>query len=329
MLAVVLVLMGVHHYWMGLNPIHPDSNTGRQDAISEEPVADYSRIDAAAIALQPLPGETAAAFAQRLAQPAQTEVERARAIFRWIADNIAYDKELIARNDPKDVAVETAFAKRTTICSGYAQLYEAMAHAVGLECEVIHGWAKNLNATAATGDHAWNSVKVDGRWGLLDTTFAAGSVGPEGFVKEFKPWYFLPNPEHFVQSHLPSHPEWQFVNPPWTLARFDALPQTWSSFFGLGLVLGSHLDRTIVITNGELHFWILAPRDVYLGVEFYEGDAKLSLPPQVEGRAPGSLKYEWVFNISGHRPDRLVVFAGKQRYGYLKSVVEYKIQTNS
>jgi hypothetical protein len=128
--------------------------------------------------------------------------------------------------------------------------------------------------------------------------------------------------------HLPSHPRWQFVDPPWTLARFDALPRTWSSFFELGLVLGSHLNRTITITNGELHFWVLARRDVYLNAEFYEGSTELSLPAQLEGRAPESLKYEWVFNISGHHPDRFVVFAGKKRYHYQGSVVEYAIQTN-
>jgi hypothetical protein len=327
LLLAVLVALGIDHHWLWL-PGYKDSDAGPAEAFHDEPRADYTRIDTAALALQPLSGETAAAFAQRLVQPARTAVEQARAIFRWIADNIAYDKEVIARNNPDDVAVETVFAKRRTICSGYAQLYEVMAHAVGLECEVIHGWAKNLNATAATGDQAWNAVKVNGRWGLLDPTWAAGSVGRDGFVKEFKPWYFLPNPEYFVQSHLPSHPRWQLLNPPWTLARFDAMPRTWSSFFELGLVLGSHLNRAITVTNGELHFWIFAPRDVYLNVEFYEGHAKLSLPPQIEGRAPETLKYEWGLNISGHHPDRLVIFAGKERYGYRESVLEYQIETN-
>lgn len=325
LLVAVLLTLGIRNCWMWLS--HKDSDAGIAEAFHDGSGTDYTRIDAAALALQPLPGEGVGHFALRLVQPARTAVEQARSIFRWIADNVAYDKEMTASNNPDDVAVETVFVKRKTICSGYAQLYEAMAHAVGLECEVIHGWAKNLNATAATGDHAWNAVKVNGRWGLLDPTWAAGSVGRDGFVKGFKPWYFLPNPEYFVQSHLPSHPRWQFVDPPWTLARFDALPRTWSSFFELGLVLGSHLNKTIAITNGELHFWILAPRDVYLNARFYQGSTELSLPPQLEGRAPETLKFEWVFNISGHHPDRFVVFAGKKRYDYQESVVEYTIQT--
>ena len=36
----------------------------------------------------------------------------------------------------------------------------------------------------------------------------------------------------------------------------------------------------------------------------------------MEGRAPETTKYEWMFNLSGHHPDRLVVFAGKKRYLY-------------
>jgi uncharacterized protein (TIGR03000 family) len=39
--------------------------------------------------------------------------------------------------------------------------------------------------------HAWNAVKLDGEWHLVDATWGAGGIKDKQFVKKFKDYYFL------------------------------------------------------------------------------------------------------------------------------------------
>jgi len=203
-----------------------------------------------------------------------------------------------------------------------------MARAIGLECEAISGWSKDLDviSSSQSGDHAWNAVKVNGKWRLLDVTWAAGHRGPSGFEKQFSGWFFFPKPEYFVQSHLPSNPRWQFVDPPWSKQRFDSLPHTWAAFFELGLALGSHLDKTIPVTNGQFKFWLHVPSDVYVGENFYQGSTRLSIQPQADGKIPGTSRYEILFDLRGQNPDRFVVYASRSINGARPSVLEYSVR---
>ena len=59
---------------------------------------------------------------QYLIQPAQNELEKARVLFRWIAENIAYDVTYDhAHQSPEDV-LETG----TAVCAGYSGLYGSL-----------------------------------------------------------------------------------------------------------------------------------------------------------------------------------------------------------
>lgn len=99
-----------------------------------------------------------------------TDEDMARSINLWIVNNIKYD--YASFNDgsyakkPFD-ALDT-LNRRMAVCQGYANLYAALARAVGLKAKVITG-------TAFTGKewagHAWNEVLVDGEWQIVDSTW--------------------------------------------------------------------------------------------------------------------------------------------------------------
>lgn len=158
---------------------------------------------------------------------------KARAIFTWIASNIKYDlaayganrqpvgfsystqEEKIAKQKlmREDLALKTIKSKKG-VCEGYATLYAVVAEKAGLETVIIPGTSKSHPAHIGKGpgasDHAWNAVKINGEWKLLDTTWAAGVVTGEkpAFVFKFNDGYFFADPDVFFLNHYPDDKQW-------------------------------------------------------------------------------------------------------------------------
>lgn len=293
-----------------------------------EPVAatnPYEAIDKEAMALQPLSGETPAAFGRRLGALGKDATEKARAVFRWIADNVAYDldmlkaKNMAAFEDPVRV-----LNTRKTICTGYARIYDAMAKGAGLECEIISGWSPQSKTKGP--DHSWNAVKADGKWKLVDAGWAAGMEIGDKWEKRFSEGWFFPEPKTFLVSHFPTHPAWQLVDPPWSKARYDSMPRMWTGFFDLGLKLDSHLDKTIHPVAGQIRLQIQVPQDVFVSAELYKGGSKLEISPELSGRIPGTKRYEFLFKLAHQQPDTLYVYATKDINGAMNSVLMYEVR---
>ena len=228
---------------------------------------DFSQIDRLAKQLN-YSGTSVTELANLLAQNAQTESEKARIIYAWITQHITYDVaaflDAVNNDNYPDVTVETVLRDRTTICSGYSNLYYALAEAMNLESVIVIGYAKG--ATPASEkfqdiNHAWNSVRIDGAWYLLDAAWGAGSVRDNEFVPDYKPYYFATAPEEFINNHYPQDKGWQLLNNTYTRAEFDGLPSISSRFYNLGLKLVSHKNYQISTSN-RLNIEVKIPRNV-------------------------------------------------------------------
>ncbi|WP_062384514.1 transglutaminase domain-containing protein [Demequina iriomotensis] len=111
------------------------------------------------------------------AATATTEARQVTAIHDYLASSASYDKaafEAITRGEVDSALVARSqeaygiLVDGTAVCTGYAQAFLAMAHAVGLEAVEVTG---SDSAGLTGGDHAWNKVRVDGRWMLVDVTW--------------------------------------------------------------------------------------------------------------------------------------------------------------
>jgi hypothetical protein len=56
----------------------------------------------------------------------------------------------------------------TAVCTGYAQTFQLLAQASGLQSVIVTGVA---SSGVTTGGHAWNRVLVGGKWLVVDTTW--------------------------------------------------------------------------------------------------------------------------------------------------------------
>lgn len=199
----------------------------------------YEAIDRHALAAPPAAEESIDALAEYLTKPAKTDREKARAIFRWLTDRVAYNADdFLAGRPPGDNSAGAVLKTRKSVCAGYAALFEALARKAGLEVVTVPGSAKGYGyvaGQAAGENHAWNAVKVGGRWYGVDSTWGAGHLDPaKGFVKGLEEEWFLTPPEQLVLSHLPTDPARQFLDRPVDGDTFRRWPKVPTPLFASG-----------------------------------------------------------------------------------------------
>ncbi|MBW2735639.1 MAG: hypothetical protein JRH20_24915 [Deltaproteobacteria bacterium] len=186
-------------------------------------------------------------FKAKLADP----FERARAIHDYVADRIAYDAVALAEKRYPPYDPPTVLRRRKGVCAGYAKLFEAVALAAGLEAVYIRGQARQRDGGVDGEGHAWNGIKLGGRWYLLDVTWDSGSTEGRTFTKELRTTYFLTPPRVFASDHFPDKSAWQLLEPAIKRGDFIRQPMMRPAFYAAGLTLLSP-QRSHVTIEGEL-----------------------------------------------------------------------------
>lgn len=193
-----------------------------------------------------------------LTEPFQgDEALQARALFRWITDRIRYDTSAYFGGRQTTSGAggpESVLETRQALCGGYADLFTYLATEAGLEAITINGHSKGYGFSpeealreGLDSNHAWNAVRVDGTWKLLDATWGAGFINDEtrSFAKSFEEHYFFTSPEAFIFDHFPDDARWQLLQTP--LSESEYLNNAWvrPAFFQYGLSLESHQQQRI------------------------------------------------------------------------------------
>jgi hypothetical protein len=264
------------------------------------------------------------------AVPNPTERNRCKAIFLWIATNIRYDGSALQQTNPAEV-----MANRTAVCAGYAELFSELSRALNVECEIVTGQAKsNANDTE---EHAWNAVRIDGAWLLVDTTWAAGyyESGPETFVNSLP--YFLAPPEEFIYTHFPTHSQLQFLpGKEWTKTDFHTAPWVAPEFFKSGLSFGSH-PKGAISEESPLRLWFGLSNSnsgVRLSAEFRASGKSVTggAPEDIllqNGKTPGKHSWDMEIRVPDSLPSNtfLFIFASESRLnqGLFRPVASYRI----
>lgn len=168
----------------------------------------------------------------KLTSELTTDVERFRAIFKWVCSNIANDYSMYTRNmrkrrryrndsvklaawnnEFKRIAFQKLLKKNRTICTGYAYLIKELANLANIECEIINGFARTSTINVETlhsPNHSWNAVKLNDKWYLCDPTWASGIPNPTSYLFQFQfnDGFFLSNPNIFSINHHPVDEKW-------------------------------------------------------------------------------------------------------------------------
>ncbi len=260
------------------------------------------RTDAAAIAFYKTPanlGMTTAEYneisAQALAVVAEktTDLEKARAIYKWVTEYLYYDYWTFYNSASTNNSAASVFKKKRAVCEGYAELTNVMLRAVGIPSKVIIGFSKSpglltstdVSVNSGTANHTWNEAYFDAgdgagaKWQTLDTTWGSGNTyfkdysldnvdGPMSYD------YFMPSADFFARSHLTKTTEFNYIR-----AINDGVPVTVPAIYSNASLTGG----TLAIPEGTKYIYA----NSFKGLT---GLNSITLPSSVEGIAYGAFE---------------------------------------
>ena len=156
-------------------------------------------------------GQTVSEITESLTYGIENDSLKVVRIYDWVVKNITYDHAFLRKRIEGDTTLlqepYNVVARKKAVCSGYSKLIKTMCRQVGIEAEVVFGWTKDYRGSFDSQEHAWNVVKINGQWYVLDATW--GASGGDA-VKN----YFLTPPSVFMENHYPHDPMWQLSDKP-------------------------------------------------------------------------------------------------------------------
>jgi len=101
--------------------------------------------------------------------PDMTDYEKELALHDYMVRNITYDESPLGQIPWDSHTPYGALVKGVAVCNGYADSFKLLMDAVGIDCDVIYGEATSFYGVTLT--HAWNRVKIDGDYYMVDVTY--------------------------------------------------------------------------------------------------------------------------------------------------------------
>lgn len=116
----------------------------------------------------------------------KSNFEKIKAVHNWMIRNIRYDyKNYLRRRIPRSAyTVKGALLKKICVCQGYAVAFKKLMGSYHIPCKVVHG-------RAGGGGHAWNMVKLGGKWYHVDVTWDDPIIGESNGNTDIYYTYFL------------------------------------------------------------------------------------------------------------------------------------------
>ena len=92
--------------------------------------------------------------------------QKVKAVHNWLIKNVKYDyyRFLSGRVPKISHTARGALLKKLAVCDGYAHAFDMVMKKLKIKSKFVVGFANG-------GGHAWNMVKLGGKWYHIDTTF--------------------------------------------------------------------------------------------------------------------------------------------------------------
>jgi hypothetical protein len=257
----------------------PEAETEKPPPADTTPAAVWPQPEGVDRAVCDMPAEVQSSIAsvgEYLKRTFPEPRARTKAVHDYVVRRLTYDEATFQRFLNHDTSAwpaqdaEHVFESKTAVCEGYARLMVAIGKAADLDIAYIAGSVRNARYRVADGDdatvkaalegfgHAWNAVKLDGRWELVDATWDDPSGAPVSDSSVRSTYLFTP-PELFVYDHLPDDPSWQLLSAPLSPGDFVREPMIDPDIgrYGIGLV---DPTRAQVSVDGEIAITLHNPR---------------------------------------------------------------------
>ncbi|KRY34231.1 Kyphoscoliosis peptidase [Trichinella spiralis] len=203
-------------------PPPPFPPVGRKKDVYSE-ISTFEMIDQTAVSVAQSEQHSFTDLIRALTHNCKTDVEIARAIYRWITvknlNLMEFDQELDP-NTPMGILRGIKFGTES-----YHVLFKRLCSYAGLHCVVIKGYSKSagyqpgMRFDGGRFRNTWNAVYLGGSWRFVHLRY------------EYDDHYFMTDPEEFIFEFFPSQCEWQLLKRPLSRQQFEELPFVRSLFF--------------------------------------------------------------------------------------------------
>jgi transglutaminase/protease-like cytokinesis protein 3 len=244
-------------------------------------------------------------LADRISKDFSSDKNKSRAAFFWLTKNIRYNlKEYYSPNQRsyrfsysseedkinklqaiKDKLIADTFKNKTGVCEEYAQSFKKICDLLHIESEVIKGYVRNnareIGSVSETTNHAWNAVKVKGKWIILDATWAAGSEYNGKWVRSFNNYFFDIPKDKIFKTHYPEDKIWVLRFGRMTIDQFYKQPIYTNNFLALKTELISPKGGIIKLKASEDIKLKFKNLDSNLLIFYNFKDMKLAQKPKI------------------------------------------------
>lgn len=214
-------------------------------------------------------------FANKIASDFKSDIERTRATYYWIANNITYDyKSLRKKRKKKKIKskskanyeaklhafnrkiAEKTLRKKSAVCEGYSQLITEVLRDLDIISVVVTGYAKRfpseIGRIRRNSNHAWNAVRIEEDWYLIDATWSTGNSMYNKEFFRFSDTYFMINPKNLILSHFPDDKQWQLLKKPVSKINYFNLPIYYPAYHKSGLKLQNNFNGNITTKTDSI-----------------------------------------------------------------------------
>jgi len=224
----------------------------------------FAEVDQRAISIAQEDQKTFTDLVRQLVAGCMTDVEKARAIFRWVTvknlNSIMFEEE--KGDTPMALLRGIKFGTES-----YHVLFKRLCSYAGLHCVVVKGYSKSAGYQPGVSfednrfRNSWNAVYVAGAWRFVQCNWGArhlvnakevpkpGKAKSESLRYEYDDHYFLTDPKEFIYEFFPLQSEWQLLKNPITLEEFEELPFVRSLFFRYQLIFPSDNMKSVMHTD--------------------------------------------------------------------------------
>ncbi len=202
----------------------------------------YQYVDDDVKKLGNFPTKNVAEITDAITAKYSSNEEKARAIFYWIANNIAIDPKAVKQQDEKNKLPEKVIELRKATPLGFSLLVQEMCSYAKIRCLSVDGYVKNhaeeINEKAEEKNYSWNVVQLgqtSEAWYYIDACRASGFLDPKLsiFTKQFTSQYFFTDKKLFNLIYFPDNLAWMLGGGNKSMKDFYALPVIGNEAVGL------------------------------------------------------------------------------------------------
>ncbi len=194
---------------------------------------DFTAIDAYVKSLGSLDSMSMGTINNVVSNKFTDKIDKARAIYYWIANNISYDVKAARNNSTAKNTPAEVLLYRKAVGIGFTSLFQDMCSSADIRCLTVDGFVKQntsqINEKGVEINHSWAVVQLGQSpetWFYVDPAWGSGYADAEmkEFTKSYTDAYFFTERYTFNLQHYPDNEAWKLGSAPKNKKDFFELP---------------------------------------------------------------------------------------------------------